>query len=184
MTLINIFFTLTRGVPSDLLPVGSPRQRLRPFQEVFAGSVPRSRLPRRTSLPPVCALVMTTMVWGLIMTRRNCDYLDHNIDDHDKDDVVVDHDKDNFDYLDHDIDGHNKDDLAVILIDHDKDKGAQNIDQANKKVIDHGTVKSSSSVRVDKGERAPSLLHLRSFSSNYRQHHSWLFLPFFQDNTQ
>ena len=118
------------------------------------------------------------------MTRRNCDYLDHNIDDHDKDDVVVDHDKDNFDYLDHDIDGHNKDDLAVILIDHDKDKGAQNIDQANKKVIDHGTVKSSSSVRVDKGERAPSLLHLRSFSSNYRQHHSWLFLPFFQDNTQ
>ena len=118
------------------------------------------------------------------MTRRNCDYLDHNIDDHDKDDVVVDHDKDNFDYLDHDIDGHNKDDLAVILIDHDKDKGAQNIDQANKKGIDHGTVKSSSRVRVDKRERAPGLLHLRSFSSNYRQHHSWLFLPFFQDNTQ
>ena len=60
---------------------------------------------------------------GLIMTRRNCDYLDHNIDDHDKDDVVIDHDKDNCDYLDHDIDAHNKDDLAVILIDHDKDQG-------------------------------------------------------------
>ena len=37
------------------------------------------------------------------MTRRNCDYFDHNIDDHGKDDVVIVHDKDNFDYLDHDI---------------------------------------------------------------------------------
>ena len=50
------------------------------------------------------------------MTRRNCDYFDHNIDDHGKDDVVIVHDKDNFDYLDHDIDAHNKEDLAVILI--------------------------------------------------------------------
>ena len=34
------------------------------------------------------------------MTRRNCEYLDHNIDDHDKDDVVIDHD-----YLGHDSGG-------------------------------------------------------------------------------
>ena len=74
MTLINIFFTLTRGVPSDLLPDGSPRQRLRPLQEVFAVSVLRSRLPRRTASPPVCAIVMTTVIWRLIMTRRNCEY--------------------------------------------------------------------------------------------------------------
>ena len=54
------------------------------------------------------------------------------------------------------------------MIDHDKDKGAQDIDQADKKGIDHGTMKSSSRVRVDKGEGAPSLLHLGSVSSNYR----------------
>ena len=99
MTLIAIFFTLIRGVPSDLLPVGSPRQRLRPLQEVFAGSVLRSRLPRRRGLPPVCAMVKTTVIWRLIMTRRNCDYLDHNIDDHDKDDVVIYHDKDNCEFV-------------------------------------------------------------------------------------
>ena len=63
------------------------------------------------------------------------------------------------------------------MIDHDKDKGAQDIDPANKKGIDHGTMKSSSRVRVDKGEGAPSLLHLGSVSSNYRQHHSRVFLP-------
>ena len=106
MTLINIFLTLIRGVPSDLLPVGSPRQRLHPLQEVVAGSVLRSRLPRRTSSPPVCDND-DMGIWGLIL----------------KDDLVIDHDKDNCDYLDHDIDAHNKDDLAVILIDHDKDQG-------------------------------------------------------------
>ena len=66
----------------------------------------------------------------------------------------------------------------MILIDHDKDKGAQDIDQADKKGIDHGTMKSSSRVRVDKGEGAPSLLHLGSFSSYYRQHHSCFFPRF------
>ena len=112
------------------------------------------------------------------MTIRNCDYLDHNIDDHDKYDMVIYHDKDNCDYLNHDVDARNKDNLAVILVDHDKDKGAQDIDQADKKGIDHGTMKSSSRVRVDKGEGAPGLLHLGSFSSYYRQHHS-CFSPVF-----
>ena len=75
---------------------------------------------------------MTTMIWRLIMTRRNCDYLDHNIDDHGKDDVVIVHDKDNFDYLDHDIDAHNKDDLAVILI---RTRGLKILTRPIKKVL-------------------------------------------------
>ena len=62
--------------------------------------------------------------------------------------------------------------------DDDDDNGNEDDDD------DQGTVEGGSRLSVDKGERAPSLLHLRSFSSNYRQHHSWLFLPFFQDNTQ
>ena len=80
-----------RGVPSDLLPVGSPRQRLRPLQEVFAGSVLRSRLPRRTDQPPVYG--NDDMGIDHDKTKSSRQYLDHNIDDHDNDDMEIDHDK-------------------------------------------------------------------------------------------